>query len=122
MMWLPILSIASINFQSQTCFNHTEYVIFVKKKSDMTKSIIITYNEADESQLMIMFRKFKVKIEAYKQPHTADTQYKNKENIKDDIREAVADMHADMRGEIELPDFFESLKRIEKELAEEKNL
>ena len=47
---------------------------------------------------------------------------KTKENIKDDIREAVAEMQADMRGEIELPDFFESLKRIEKELTEEKNL
>ena len=88
----------------------------------MTKSIIITYNEADESQLMVLFKKFKVKIETYTQPYAADTLYKTKENIKDDIREAVAEMQADMRGEIELPDFFESLKRIEKELTEEKNL
>ncbi len=88
----------------------------------MTKSIIITYNEADESQLMLLFKKFKVKIEAYKQFQTADTQHKTKENIKADIQKAVAEMQADMRGEIELPDFFESLIRIEKELAEEKNL
>ena len=88
----------------------------------MTKSIIITYNEADESQLMLLFKKFKVKIQAYKEAQTADTQHKTKENIKDDIREAVAEMQADIRGEIELPDFFASLNRIEKELTEEKNL
>jgi hypothetical protein len=86
----------------------------------MTKSITITFNEADESLLMALFKKFKIKIEEYKQQSpTSDSHLKTKEDIKNDIREAVADMHAHMRGEIELPDFFESITRIKKELAEE---
>ena len=91
----------------------------------MTKSIIITYNEADESQLMLLFKNFKVKIEAYsnsQQPQLSDPQTKTKEDIKNDIREAVADMQAHLRGEIELPDFFDSINRIKKELAEEETL
>lgn len=96
----------------------------------MTKSITITYNEADESQIMALFKKFKIKIEAYaQQPSSPEPQplgknplIKTKDDIKNDLSEAVAEMHADMRGETELPDFFESLKRIEKELTEEKNL
>lgn len=46
---------------------------------------------------------------------------KSSEDIKNDIREAVADMHAHIRGEIELPDFEASINRIVKELAEEEN-
>ena len=87
----------------------------------MTKSITITFNEADESLLMALFKKFRIKIEAYAQPSlTSDPHLKTKEDIKNDIREAVADMHAHMRGDIELPDFFDSINRIKKELAEEK--
>jgi hypothetical protein len=86
----------------------------------MTKSITITFNEADESLLMALFKKFKIKIETFaQQPQNADIQYKTKDDIKNDIREAVSDMHAHLRGEIELPDFFDSITRIKKELAEE---
>ena len=87
----------------------------------MTKSITITFNEADESLLMALFKKFKIKIETFAQPsQNLEPQYKTKEDIKNDIREAVSDMHAHMRGEIELPDLWTTLNRIEKELAEEK--
>jgi ribosomal protein S10 len=90
----------------------------------MAKSIIITYNEADESLLMALFQKFKIKIESYntqQQAQTVDSSTKMKEEVKNDIREAVSEMQAHLRGETDLPDFWESLNRIKKELAEEKN-
>ena len=88
----------------------------------MTKSITITFNEADESLLMAFFKKFKIKIETFTLPSpNLEPQSKTNEEIKNDLRESVADMHAHMRGEIELPDFFESINRIKKELAEEES-
>ena len=36
----------------------------------MTKSIIITYNETDESLLLALFKKFRIKIETYNQEAT----------------------------------------------------
>ncbi len=84
------------------------------------KSITITYNEADESLLMALFQKFKIKIETYTHPsQITEPHLKTEEDVKNNIREAVSDMHAHVRGEIELPDFFESINRIKKELAEE---
>lgn len=87
----------------------------------MTKSIIITYDESDESFLMTLFNKFKIKT----QPTTIVTTHADegvvpsKEEFMNDLRQSVSEMKAHIRGEISLPTFEESMKRIEQELAQE---
>ena len=73
----------------------------------MTKSIIITYNEADEGFLMTLFKKFKIKT----QPATElsdtlldDDNVPTKAEFLDNLKASVAEMHAHQRGEIELQD------------------
>ena len=87
----------------------------------MTKSIIITYNEADESFLMTLFKKFKIKIEEAVTPLPTPNQdsIPTKQEFLNDFKESILEMKAHQRGEIELPSFEESIKRIQQEIADE---
>lgn len=87
----------------------------------MTKSIIITYDESDESFLMTLFKRFKIKTQPTENitPHIDEDLPPAKEEFMDDLRQSVLEMKAHIRGEISLPTFEESMKRIEQELAQE---
>lgn len=87
----------------------------------MTKSLIITFDETDESFLMILFNKFKIKtqIAVSPVPQLEEDLPQTKEAFLNDLRESVAEMKAHQRGEIQLPSFEDSIKRIEQELAQE---
>jgi hypothetical protein len=74
----------------------------------MTKSITITYKEADESVLMTIFRKFKIKTTAM--VSNIEEPEVTKKEILNDLREAVEEMKAHKRGEIELPTWEDVLK------------
>ncbi len=73
----------------------------------MTKSIIITYNEADESLLMSLFKRFKIKTKPAVKPASAppndDDRIRTKEEFMADLRESIEEVKAHLRGEIELP-------------------
>ena len=79
----------------------------------MAKSIIITYNEADENLLMALFKKFKIKTERYSQQQTTPSTEKTKEDIKNDLRQAVSEMHAHARGDISLPTWYDMMSELE---------
>ena len=84
----------------------------------MTKSIIITYNEADEGFLMTLFKKFKIKTQPVTgHPNKAlkDDNVPTKTEFLDDLKASVAEMHAHQRGEIEL----QEIDALLAELAEE---
>ncbi len=69
----------------------------------MTKSIIITYNEAEESFLMTLFNRLKIKT--YNAPSSFvpnDEHPPTKEEFLNSLKESVAEMKAHQRGEIEL--------------------
>lgn len=69
----------------------------------MTKSIIITYNEAEESFLMTLFNRLKIKT--YNAPSSFvpnDEHPPTKEEFLNRLKESVAEMKAHQRGEIEL--------------------
>ena len=70
----------------------------------MTKSITITYNEADESFLMTLFNRFKIKIEptTSHSPLFEEKPVLSKVVFLNDLKEAVEEMQAHQRGEIEL--------------------
>lgn len=69
----------------------------------MTKSIIISYNEAEESFLMTLFNRLKIKT--YNAPSSFvpnDEHPPTKEEFLNSLKESVAEMKAHQRGEIEL--------------------
>jgi hypothetical protein len=85
----------------------------------MTKSIMIDYQEADESVLMSIFKKFKVRT--YKPPTIAQLEdtLLTKAEFMAELKESVEQSNAHARGAIELPSFEDSIKNIRKELIEE---
>ncbi len=87
----------------------------------MTKSIIITYDESDESFLMTLFNRFKIKTKPAENvtTHIDEDLPLSKEEFMNDLRQSVLEMKAHIRGEISLPTFEDSMKRIEQELAQE---
>lgn len=89
------------------------------KYQKMTKSIIITYNEADESFLMTLFKRFRIKIQETVSPIPDEDPAPEKQAFINDLKASILQVKAHQRGEIELPSFEESIKRIEKEIADE---
>jgi hypothetical protein len=85
----------------------------------MTKSIMIDYKEADESVLMSIFKKFKVRT--YKLPKTPQIEDMpiTKAEFLAELNESIEQSNAHARGAIELPSFEDSIKKIRKELIEE---
>lgn len=82
----------------------------------MTKSIIITYNEADESLLMSLFKRFKIKT---KPLISGDNDEEGvPARVAKDIVEGLKLIKRHERGEIELPtleSLMEELKANERE-------
>jgi len=65
----------------------------------MTKSMVITFKEADESLLVSLFKKLKIKtkaVEVEKEEYVEQT----KEEILEGLRIAVEEMNAIERGEL----------------------
>ena len=88
----------------------------------MTKTITISYNEADETLLLSFLKKLKAKTISPKAGSTITKELEpppTKTEFLEDLRQSVADVDAHLRGEIELPGWEESLAQIKKELAEE---
>jgi hypothetical protein len=88
----------------------------------MTKSITITYNEADESLLMALFKKFKIKTQSAAQSikippaPTDDTQrVPTKAEFLAGLQESIDKVKAAERGEIVLPTLAEFLAELEEE-------
>ncbi len=83
----------------------------------MTKSIIITFNEADEGFLMPLFKRLKIKIQATTSTKQVEQEDRvpTKEEFLSDLRESVAEMHAHMRGEIKLQSVEDFLKELKAE-------
>ena len=80
----------------------------------MTKSIIINYSEADESVLMGIFKKFKVRI----QPLETEKDYGDKgvpQQVADNIIEGLKLIKKSERGEIKLQNAYDLLKELREE-------
>ena len=86
---------------------------FVEKNwKNMTKSIIINYSEADESVLMGIFKKFKVRIQPI------ETDYGDKgvpQHVADNIVEGLKLIRKSERGEIKLENAYDLLKELREE-------
>ena len=74
----------------------------------MTKSIIITYNEADENVLMVLFEKFKIKTKAVKDYGDNGVP----QRVADDIVSGLENIKKYERGEIELTDAYDLLREL----------
>lgn len=82
----------------------------------MTKSIIITYNEAEESFLMTLFNRLKIKTYNAPSSFVPDDEHPpTKDEFLNSLKESVAEMKAHQRGEIEL----QSIEDLLAELAED---
>ena len=88
----------------------------------MTKSITITYHEADESLLMALFQKFKIKTQTaiqslapYPVPNDDADSPPTKAEFLAGLQESINDMKAAERGEIVLPTLAEFLAELEEE-------
>ena len=80
----------------------------------MTKSLIINYSEADESVLMGIFKKFKVKI----QPVETEKDYGDKgvpQHVADNIIEGLKLIKKSQSGEIKLQNAYDLLKELREE-------
>ncbi len=78
----------------------------------MTKSIIITFNEADESFLMTLFKRFKIKTKATVNDEDNEP---TKAEILNDLKEAIAELNAHKRGELKLLSMEELFAELEHE-------
>ena len=82
----------------------------------MTKSLIINYSEADESVLMGIFKKFKVKI----QPVETEKDYGDKgvpQHVADNIIEGLKLIKKSEHGEIKLQNAYDLLQELKEEEA-----
>ncbi len=84
----------------------------------MTKSLQITFNDADESLLMALFKKLKIKTKkiAIEKVEIADDE-PTKAEILDGLREAVAELKAIERGELKPISWEEMMTELRKEVA-----
>ncbi len=76
----------------------------------MTKSIVITYDEADETLLMAFFNRLKIKI---MDTHKTTSLESKKLALLNEIRGAVEEMHAHQRGETDLPSWDDMMRALE---------
>jgi hypothetical protein len=82
----------------------------------MTKSITISYSEADESLLMAFFKRLKVKI----QPVETEKDYGDKgvpQHVADNIIEGLKLIKQSERGEIQLENAYDLLNELREEAA-----
>jgi hypothetical protein len=87
-----------------------------KKSIKMTKSITISYSEADESLLMAFFKRLKVKI----QPVETEKDYGDKgvpQHVADNIIEGLKLIKQSERGEIKLENAYDLLEELREEAA-----
>lgn len=80
----------------------------------MTKSIIINYSEADESVLMGIFEKFKVRIQSLE----VENDYGDKgvpKHVADNIVEGLQLIKKSQNGEIKLQNAYDLLKELREE-------
>ncbi len=81
----------------------------------MTKSIIITYNEADEGFLMTLFKRFKIKTQAAEPLKVEDRQ--PKEEILAGLMESAREVEAALQGKTKLRSAYDVLAELEAEQA-----
>jgi hypothetical protein len=85
----------------------------------MTKSIVIDYQEADESVLMSIFKKFKVRTYKLPTPTPLEETPLTKSEFMAELKESIEQSNAHARGAIKLPSFEDSIASIRKELIKE---
>ncbi len=83
----------------------------------MTKSIQITFNDADESFLMTLFKKLKVKTKKIEMAEPEFEPEPTKAEILEGLKRAVEQMNAHQRGEIELMSWDEMMKELRADIA-----
>jgi|GEM_PF-917059 len=81
----------------------------------MTKSIQITFNDVDESFLMTLFKKLKVKTKKIEitEPEFEPEPEPTKAEILEGLKRAVEQMKAHQRGEIKLTSWDEMMAELE---------
>jgi hypothetical protein len=82
----------------------------------MTKSLIIHYSEADESVLMSIFKKFKVKTMTPAPEHDYGDEGVP-QRVADNILTGLALINKSERGEIVLQNAYDLLKELREEAA-----
>jgi uncharacterized protein YodC (DUF2158 family) len=75
----------------------------------MTKSIIITYQEADESFLMTFFKRFGIKTDVYQETEGVP------QRVADEIILGLNTIKQYERGEVELQDAYDLLRELREE-------
>jgi hypothetical protein len=92
----------------------------------MTKSITITYKEADENTLMAIFNKFKVKVMPTAQQHEADADYDDDDeeegvplSVALDMVESLKWIKQVERGEVEPITWEQMMAELEAENVQE---
>ena len=86
----------------------------------MTKTITISYKEADETLLLAFLKKLKAKTIAPKIGSTKTKELEpppTKAEFLESLRQSVADVNAHLRGEIELPVGKNRLHKLKKNLS-----
>ena len=79
----------------------------------MTKSIQITFNDVDESFLMTLFKKLKVKTKTIELTEPELEPEPTKAEILEGLKRAVEQMKAYQRGEIKLTSWDEMMAELE---------
>ena len=79
----------------------------------MTKSIQITFNDVDESFLMTLFKKLKVKTKTIELTELELEPEPTKAEILEGLKRAVEQMKAHQRGEIKLTSWDEMMAELE---------
>lgn len=79
----------------------------------MTKSIQITFNDVDESFLMTLFKKLKVKTKKIELTEPELEPEPTKAEILEGLKRAVEQMKAHQRGEIKLTSWDEMMSELE---------
>jgi len=79
----------------------------------MTKSIQITFNDVDESFLMTLFKKLKVKTKKIELTELELEPEPTKAEILEGLKRAVEQMKAHQRGEIKLTSWDEMMSELE---------
>lgn len=79
----------------------------------MTKSIQITFNDVDESVLMTLFKKLKVKTKKIEITEPEFEPEPTKAEILEGLKRAIEQMKAHQRGEIKLTSWDEMMAELE---------
>jgi hypothetical protein len=107
--------------KKKLCKSPTNNLIFAvlshHTKVKMTKSITITYSEADESLLMAFIKHLKVKIQETVTPVPYPDSAPTKQEFLAGLQESINEVKAAERGEIELQTLAELLAELEEEEA-----